>query len=216
MMNRRSILLYAITLAVVSNCLIPSHQAQTFGPPAQAAPPATPVKCQPRRFWAELFVAGLYYAVTKSPSSFVREYGCPPAKQAPRPNAQAKQETPADGSLANMPAVEVMRLARLLYIQPRSSWFDREKLERELMKRREFGELGLEITRKLINANLVLEITRKKFTTRFTCSVIEPFSERVVGSTTASSLGGEIEPHLAEAIIKQFKAARSEQGKRED
>lgn len=115
-----------------------------------------------------------------------------------------------------MPAVEVMRLARLLYIQPRSSWFDREKLERELMKRREFGELGLEITRKLINANLVLEITRKKFTTRFTCSVIEPFSERVVGSTTASSLGGEIEPHLAEAIIKQFKAARSEQGKRED
>ena len=123
--------------------------------------------------------------------------------------APAKPESSTESSLAAMPAAEVMRLARLLYIRPRSSRFNKEKLERELLKRREFGELGLEITRKASDANLVLEVTRKRFTTRFTCSLIEPSSERVVGSTTASSLGGEIEPNLAEAIIKQFKAARS-------
>jgi len=134
------------------------------------------------------------------------------AKPTPTPPPKldsASASTPTASSLAEMPAVEVVRLARLLYIRPRSSRFSKEKLERELLKRREFGELGLEITRNEKNANLVLEITRKTFTTRFTCSILEPSSERIVGSTTASSLGGEIEPHLAEAIIKQFKAARS-------
>ena len=139
----------------------------------------------------------------------------------PEPKPEPKIDAPSavarlDNSLAELPASEVMRLARLLYIRPRSSWFNTEKLERELLKRKEFGELGLEITRSAPNANLVLEITRKVFTTRFTCSIIEPSSERVVGSATASSLGGEIEPHLAEAIIKQFKVARSAQEKEED
>ena len=69
--------------------------------------------------------------------------------------------------------------------------------------------MGLEITRSANFADLVLEITRKTFTTRFTCSIIEPGSERVLAGATASSLGGEIEPHLADAILKQFKAARA-------
>jgi hypothetical protein len=193
---------------------------------AQAAPPPpqlatrTPAKCRPSSFVEELFFASLSYAVTKSPRSFVRERGCQPAEQEPKPNARAKPTpepkadstrlvTRAEDSLAELPAAEVMRLARLLYVRPRSSWFNKEKLERELLKRKEFAELGLEITRNAPNANLILEITRKTFTTRFTCSIIEPSSERIVGSTTASSLGGEIEPHLAEAIIKQFKTVRS-------
>ena len=210
-MNRRSILLYVFTLAVVSHCLMPVHQAQTFGQSTQAATQTTrtPTKCRPGNLLAELFVAGVSYIATKSPQSFVREYGCPPAKQEPKPNPQAKLETRIDNRLVEMPAAEVMRLARLLYVRPRSTWFNKEKLERELLKRREFGELGLEITRKASDANLVLEVTRKTFTTRFTCSIIEPASERIVGSTTASSLGGEIEPHLADAIIKRFKAARN-------
>ncbi|MEP7340702.1 MAG: hypothetical protein ABI977_23430, partial [Acidobacteriota bacterium] len=82
--------------------------------------------------------------------------------------------------LADLPAAEVMRKARLLYIRPRSSWFNREKLERELLKRKEFGELGLELTRSAKQTDLVLEITRKTFTTRFTCSIVEPATERVL------------------------------------
>jgi hypothetical protein len=122
---------------------------------------------------------------------------------------QEAKPAPPPARLADLPAAEVMRKARLLYIRPRSSWFNREKLERELLKRKEFSELGLELTRSAKQTDLVLEITRKTFTTRFTCSIVESATERVLAGATASSLGGEIEPHLAEAIIKQFKAARS-------
>jgi hypothetical protein len=33
-------------------------------------------------------------------------------------------------------------------------------------------------------------------------------AQRVLASVTSTSLGGEVEPHLAGAIIKIFKAAR--------
>lgn len=111
--------------------------------------------------------------------------------------------------ISELPADEALRQARLLFIRPKSSFLNKEKLERELLKRKEFGEMKLEITRSASHADLILEITRKRFTTRFTCSIIEPSTERVLAGATASSLGGEIEPHLAEAILKEFKAARA-------
>jgi hypothetical protein len=110
--------------------------------------------------------------------------------------------------ISELPAAEALNKARLLFIRPRSGFFDKEKLERELLKRKEFGEMGLEVTRSLSSADLVLEVTRKKFTTRFTCNVIEPVTQRVLAGVTASSLGGEIEPHLADALVKEFKAKR--------
>ena len=111
--------------------------------------------------------------------------------------------------ISELPAAEALQKARMLFIRPRSGFFDKDKLERELLKRKEFGEMGLELTRSVSNADLVLEITRKRFTTRFTCNVIEPVTERVLTGVTASSLGGEIEPHLAEALVKEFKAKRA-------
>ena len=112
-------------------------------------------------------------------------------------------------SISELPVAEALNKARLLFIRPRSGFFDKEKLERELLKRKEFGDMGLEITRSISNADLVLEVTRKRFTTRFTCNVIEPVTQRVLAGVTASSLGGEIEPHLADALVKELKAKRS-------
>ncbi|MGH9840235.1 MAG: hypothetical protein ACREEM_15745 [Blastocatellia bacterium] len=57
-------------------------------------------------------------------------------------------------------------------------------------------------------ADLIVEIRRKSFTTRFVFTVIEPDTQQVVTSDKASSLGGEIEPDLAGLLIKKFKAAR--------
>jgi len=113
--------------------------------------------------------------------------------------------------IADLPGPEALRQARLLFIRPRSSFFNKEKLERKLLKRKEFNEMGLEMTRSISNADLVLEITRKRLTTRFTCNVIEPITQRVLAGTTASSLGGEIEPNLADAIVKELKAKRAKQ-----
>jgi hypothetical protein len=112
--------------------------------------------------------------------------------------------------ISELPAAEALRQARLLFIRPKSSLMNKEKLERELLKRKEFGEMGLEISRSHLNADLVLEITRKRLTTRFTCNVIEPVTQRILAGTTASSLGGEIEPNLADAIVKELKAKRGQ------
>lgn len=130
-----------------------------------------------------------------------------------KPGILSKTEAQKDSDdprerLPELPAREVMKYARLLYFKARSGWYNADKLERELLKRKEFGELGLEITRAEKYADLVMEITRKRLTTRFTCTMIEPHSVRIISAITATSLGGEIEPHLAEAIIKEFKAAR--------
>lgn len=163
-------------------------------------------------------LTGLFFVVTKSPETPFGLPACPAGseQEKPKPTPTPEQKPPGvieamptESRLAEFPAAEVMRLARMLYLRSRSSWFNPEKLERELLKRKEFGELGLEITRNSKRADLILEITRKPLTTRFTCSFFEPSSERVVAGTTASSLGGEIEPNLADAIVKQFKAARS-------
>lgn len=111
--------------------------------------------------------------------------------------------------ISELPGPEALRQARLLFIRPKSSFMNKEKLERELLKRKDFTEMRLEITRSHLNADLILEITRKRLTTRFTCNVIEPVTQRILAGTTASSLGGEIEPNLADAIVKELKAKRA-------
>jgi hypothetical protein len=188
-------------------------QAQTMLPAKAPAP-----RCLTPGRVASATLIGLFVIATRSPKIPFSFPACPAAttqeRPKPTPTPEQKPATvveamPTEGRLAEFPAAEVMRLARMLYIRSRSSWFNTEKLERELLKRKEFGELGLEITRNGKRADLILEITRKPLTTRFTCSFFEPSSERVVAGTTASSLGGEIEPNLADAIVKQFKAARS-------
>lgn len=123
----------------------------------------------------------------------------------PQESNRVRQKVP----ISELPAAEALQQARLLFIRPRSSFFNKEKLERELLKRKEFGEMGLEITRSHLNADLILEITRKRLTTRFTCNVVEPVTQRVLAGTTASSLGGEIEPNLADAIVKELKTKRA-------
>jgi len=199
---------FAISLAGVSapNAAIHQDSAAAASPPSLPAKPQAAHPCRPSVLGV-LASLGWAYATKRSlmlpsPSS--------PCVEAPQETPAPQETKPASSAspLANLPAGEAMRKARLLFIRPRSSWFNREKLERELLKRKEFGEMGLELTRSANLAELVLEITRKTFTTRFTCSIIEPTTERVLAGTTASSLGGEIEPHLADAIIKQFKAAR--------
>jgi hypothetical protein len=206
----------SLGLAVVISTVFVSPQTVAFHPHQEASqkrgqpasPPQAAKQCGPG-VAGTLFLVGLSFA-TKSTALLRRPLPCAvepqEVRQKPRVLEVRKQAT--EYRLAKLPVAEALREARMLYIRKRSSRFNSEKLERELLKRKEFAELGLELTRNADRTDLVLEITRKRFTTRFTCSIIEPGSERVLAATTASSLGGEIEPHLAEAILNEFKAAR--------
>lgn len=210
--------LSALLLIIVSGVTALPAQAVAFHPASETALPqslaqtAAARRCRPK-VWSVLLRDGLAYT-SKSTAVpvllLLRPCSDSPSATPPSiaPQQEAKPSAPSNG-LAELPAAETLRQARLLFIRARSSWFNREKLERELLKRREFGELGLEISRSINHTELILEITRKRFTTRFTCSIIEPTTQRVLAGTTISSLGGEVEPDLAEAIIKQFKAVHS-------
>jgi len=97
--------------------------------------------------------------------------------------------------------------ARIIYLNIRSEYINSEALERELLKRPEFRRWGMAITRNKENAELIIEVTRKKFSTRFTISVIDPDTNLIIASDSDTSIGGTIEPKLASKFIKQVKAA---------
>ncbi len=103
---------------------------------------------------------------------------------------------------------EILRSARSLFVRSRSGFFKGEVFEREILKRSEKEKLELIITRDASEADLIIEVYRKRFSTRFVFSVIEPVTKRVLASDKSSSLGGDIEPDLANLLIKRFKAAR--------
>jgi len=103
---------------------------------------------------------------------------------------------------------DILSSARVLFVRSRSGFFEGEVFEREILKRGEKEKMELFITRDESQADLIVEIYRKKFTTRFVFSLIEPKTRLVVASDRSSSLGGDIEPDLANLLIKKFKAAR--------
>lgn len=106
-------------------------------------------------------------------------------------------------------ATTILRAARTVFIQSKSDYMNREALERELVKHPEFNQLSLLVVRDKRDADLVLEIYRKKWTTRFTITAIDARTRALVASCQESSIGGDVEPKLAKCFIKQAKAARS-------
>lgn len=107
-------------------------------------------------------------------------------------------------------ATAILRAAKTVFVQPKSDYMNREALERELVKHPEFNQLGLLVVRDKEEADLILEVYRKKWTTRFTITAVDARTGALVGSCQESSIGGDVEPKLAKCFIKQAKVARSQ------
>lgn len=112
------------------------------------------------------------------------------------------QERPADPKA-------LLRSARTICVNTRSSRMSGEALERELLKLPELSTWEISIVRKPEDADLWLEVTRKKWTTRFTLTLVDPHTRNLLAAAEASSLGGEIEPKLAAHFVRIIKAARN-------
>lgn len=118
--------------------------------------------------------------------------------------AQAPNPTPSTAG----GATAILRAAKTVFIQPKSDYMNREALERELVKHPEFNQLGLLVVRDKEEADLILEVYRKKWTTRFTITAVDARTGALVASCQENSIGGDVEPKLAKCFIKQAKAAR--------
>jgi hypothetical protein len=113
------------------------------------------------------------------------------------------------GSIQAQNKTSSLRPAKAILIEAHSELMNAQAFERELMKLPEFEAWGLKLVRKKEAADLVVEVYRKKWTTRFTITVMTPDSSQVLASCEETSLGGEIEPKLAQCLVKILRKARA-------
>jgi hypothetical protein len=123
----------------------------------------------------------------------------------------ARSQTPS-GNVAVAPAnsVNPLRSARSIFIRTKSVYFKPETLENSLLEQDEFQQWGLSVTRIEAEADLVIEVGRKVFTTSFIYSVIEPRSQKVVASGRVNSIGGTVEGKIRHSLMKKLRAARQQ------
>lgn len=104
--------------------------------------------------------------------------------------------------------IDVLRSAQTIFIRTKSVYFKPATLENALLKRDEFQQWSLAITREEADADLIIEVDRKLFTTKFIYSVLDPRTNRVVASGKVNSIGGTVEGKVSDSFIKRMRQAR--------
>jgi len=104
----------------------------------------------------------------------------------------------------------VLRKARLIYVRSDSAFVSGQEVEASLQKRKEFKAWGMVVTRSEAQADLIIQITRRPLTRRFTFSVIDPATMEVVasGKTRSVLFGKKISNKIAEKFANRIKVYR--------
>ncbi|HYY59075.1 MAG TPA: hypothetical protein VE842_17225 [Pyrinomonadaceae bacterium] len=116
---------------------------------------------------------------------------------------------PAAQTDARPDAADILRSARTIFIRTETIFFKPATLENALLKRAEFQAWGLAISRVEWDADLIIEVDRKLFTTRFVYSVIDRRTSMVVASGKISSIGGTVEGKISDSFIKRMRQVRA-------
>ncbi|HEV7474081.1 MAG TPA: hypothetical protein VGN90_08530 [Pyrinomonadaceae bacterium] len=124
-------------------------------------------------------------------------------------SARNVQDDPRSRNEAAKPSPnEVLRSAQTIFIRSNSVYFKAETLENSLLQQDEFQQWGLVITRDENDADLIIEVGRKLFTSSFIYSVIDPRNKRVVASGRVNSIGGTVEGKITESFMKKLRTVR--------
>jgi hypothetical protein len=115
-----------------------------------------------------------------------------------KPQAEAARPSPN----------EVLRSAQTIFIRSNSVYFKPSTLENSLLQQDEFQAWGLVITREESDADLIIEVGRKVFTTSFIYSVLDPRNKRVIASGRVNSIGGTVEGKITSSFMKKLRSAR--------
>lgn len=114
----------------------------------------------------------------------------------------------AQNETASANPYELLRSARTIFIRTKSVYFKPETLENSLLQQDELQQWGIVITRDETDADLIIEIGRKVFTTSFIYSVLDPKTSRVIASGRVNSIGGTVEGKITSSLMKKLRAAR--------
>ena len=150
--------------------------------------------------------------------SAARAQGSPPVlkKQGAeqKPQQTARDDDDDDTEVSTPPAAvdpaSVLRRARFVLVRSDSAFISGREVEDSLRKRKEFQAWGMVITRNEAQADLIIEITRKPLTRRFTFSVLDPRTSEVVtsGKTRSVLFGKKIPNKIAEKFANRVKVYR--------
>jgi hypothetical protein len=104
----------------------------------------------------------------------------------------------------------LLRKARFVYVHSDSAFISGSEVEDSLRKRKEFQAWGMIVTRSEAQADLIIEITRKPFTRRFTFTVLDPTTREVLtsGKTRSVIFGKKIANKVAEKFANRVKVYR--------
>jgi hypothetical protein len=108
-------------------------------------------------------------------------------------------------------ATAILRSAKTIYVKSSSVFVGEAVIETKLLKRAEFQQLGLIITRDPEAADLILEL-RHDVLTKYVYTAIDPHTQIVVASGKLSSLGGTVAGKVAKRFLKQMVKARLQAG----
>jgi len=106
-------------------------------------------------------------------------------------------------------ATEALRSARTIFIMTRTVHFKPDDLAGQLLKKPEFTQMGLTVTKDRNAADLIMEVDRITFSTEFPYVIVDPRNRTVVASGQVNSLFGTVPSKIANMFIKQIKEARA-------
>lgn len=150
-------------------------------------------------------------------ASAARAQGSSPVlkKQGAEQQQAARDEDDDDDTEVSRPPAAfdpafVLRRARFVFVRSDSAFVSGREVEDSLRKRKEFQAWGMVITRNEAQADLIIEITRKPLTRRFTFSVLDPRTSEVVttGKTRSVLFGKKISNKIAEKFANRVKVYR--------
>ena len=132
----------------------------------------------------------------------------------PDEDEEGESESDADATSGARPQAadpsSVLRTARLIYVNSDTAFVSAREVEASLLKRKEFRAWGMGVTRNPSEADLIIEITRRTLTRRFTFTVLDPRTMAVVtsGKTRSVLFGKKIPNKIAEKFTNRLRVYR--------
>lgn len=92
---------------------------------------------------------------------------------------------------------------RKVFVRSKALLVKAPVVEDKLMKRPEFAQMGLVLTRDLMDADIVLEL-RHDILTKYVYSAVDAHTQIVLAGGKVSSLGGTVAGKVAKRFLKQL------------
>lgn len=106
-------------------------------------------------------------------------------------------------SFSGTPSQSSRAIEKKVFVRSKSALVRGAVVEEKLLKRPEFAQLGLALTRDVADADIILEL-RHDLLTKYVYSVVDTKTQTVFAGGKVSSLGGTVAGKVAKRFVKDI------------